>query len=81
LAHADVDQRHVGAGHAHVAEQTIGVLSLGDHVNAGVAQQADDALAGEQGVVGNDYAHGSSARSRVGSTARRPSSAPMRSAS
>jgi hypothetical protein len=79
--HADVDQRHVGAGQADVVEQALGVLGLGDHLDTGVAQQADDALAGEQDVVSDNYPHGSSACSRVGSTANRPSRAPTRSAS
>jgi hypothetical protein len=79
--HADVDQRHVRASQADLPEQTLGVFGLGDHLDAGIAQQPDDALPGEQDVVGDDYAHGSSARSRVGSTASRPSRAPMRSAS
>src|SRR6266508_3623464 len=78
--HADVDQRHVGVGQAHLAEQALGVLGLADHLDASVAQEADDALAGEQDVVGDDYPHGSSARSRVGSTASLPSRAPTRSA-
>jgi hypothetical protein len=78
---ADIDQRHIRAGQAHLAEQTLGVLGLGGHLDAGIAQQPDDALAGQQDVVGDDYPHGSSARSRVGSTASLPSRAPTRSAS
>src|SRR4029450_7660464 len=58
-----------------------GVFGLGDHLDAGVAQQAADALAGEHGVVGDDYPHGSSARSRVGSAVGPPPGAPPRSAS
>jgi hypothetical protein len=79
--HPDVDQRRVGAGQAHVVEQALGVFGLGDHVDARVAQEADDALPGEHDVVGDDYAHGSSARSRVGSTTSVPSRAPTWSAS
>src|SRR4029450_12137747 len=79
--HADVDQGHVRAGQAHLGEQALGVLGLGDPLDAGVAQQPDDSLAGEHGVAGHDYPHGSSAWSRVDSTARLPSRAPTRSAS
>src|SRR4029453_6223204 len=79
--HADVDQRHVGTGQADLVEQAAGVLGLGDHLDVGVLQEADDALAGEQGVVGDDYPHGSSARSRLGSTVSWPSRAPTRAAS
>ena len=64
--HAEVDQRHVRAGQADLPQQGFGVLGLGDHLDACVAQQVDDPLAGEHDVVGDDYAHGSSARSRVG---------------
>src|SRR4029453_15248741 len=64
-----------------VVEQALGVFGLGDDLDAGVAQQADDALPGEQDVVGDDYPHGSSACSRGGSTVSLPSRAPTRSAS
>jgi hypothetical protein len=73
--HADVDQGHVRVGQAHVVEQALGILGLGDHLDAGVAEQPDDALAGEQDVVGDDYAHGSSARSTL---ARPPACRPGR---
>src|SRR5512132_1532517 len=79
--HPDVDQRHVGALQSHVAEQTLGVLGLGDHLDPGVAQETDDACPGEQDVIGDDYTHGNSARNRVGPSASPPSSAPTRSAS
>ena len=52
----------------HVAEEPLGVLRLGDDVDARLPEQADDPLPGEHDVVRDDYAHGISARSVVGST-------------
>ena len=70
----------VRPGEAHVAEQPLGVLRLADDVDACVAKQADDPLPREHDVVRDDYAHGISARSVVGSTSRLPPTAPTRSA-
>ena len=63
-----------------MAEQPVGVLGLADDLDAGIAEQADDAFARQHDVVGYDYAHGISARTLVGPTSSEPSSAPMRSA-
>src|SRR5207244_4437944 len=51
-----------------------------DVVDLGLAQQADDALARQHRVVGDDYAHGISAARDVEPNAVWPPSAPMRSA-
>src|SRR5262249_22856297 len=79
--HSNVDNCCVGACKADVVEQLFSVLGLGGDVDLGGSQKAHNALAGEHDVVGNDYAHGISARSRVGSTTRIPPRAPTRSAS
>ena len=47
-----------GRGEADLAEEPLGVLRLGDDVDAGVGEEADDPLAGEHDVVGDDYSHG-----------------------
>ena len=44
---------------------------LGDDVDAGVLEQAHDPLAGEHDVVGDDYAHGISARRVLSPTLER----------
>ena len=49
-------------------------------LDAGLAQQAHDALAREHRVLGDDYAHGISARRSVGARSSPPPSAPTRSA-
>lgn len=66
--HPDVDDRRVRPCEAHVTEQPVGVLRLGDDIDARVAKQAHDPLPGEHDVVRDDYAHGISARSLVDST-------------
>ena len=78
--HADVDDRRVGSGEPDVSEQLVGVLRLGDDVDSGVLEQTDDPLAREHHVVGDDYAHGISARRVVWLTSSEPPRAPMRSA-
>src|SRR5439155_1052971 len=65
---------------ANVMQQGLGILRLGDHIDAGVPEQPDDPLAREHDVVGDDYAHGITARRMVASTSSVPPSAPMRSA-
>src|SRR5215204_5104958 len=78
--HADVDQCNVRTGQAHLVEQGLGVTCFGDHFDAGIVEQTDNAFPGEHDIVGDDYPHGNSARSRVGSMLRRPPRAPVRSA-
>ena len=60
--HLDVDDGDVGCVLADLFEELIGVVGLTDDVDAGVGEQVDDALAGEQRVVGDYDAHGISAR-------------------
>src|SRR5207247_782837 len=79
--HADVDDDGVGMGQSDVAQERICVLGLGDDVDAGLLEQVNDALAREQVVVGDDYAHGMPARSVVVSASTEPPSAPTRSLS
>ena len=83
--HADVDDRDVGLVGADLAQQVLAVARLGDHLEARLLEQARDALAQQQAVVGQDYAHGTSALTVVPSpggewTSRRPSRAARRSA-
>ena len=70
----------VGPLEPDLAEQALGVLGLGNHVDSGVLEQAHDPLAGEHDVVGDDYSHGISARRVVAPTSSEPPSAPTRSA-
>ena len=63
--HPDVDHGDVGCVRLRPRSSScVGVLGLADDVDAGVAEQADDALARQQRVVGDYDAHGISARSR-----------------
>src|SRR5262245_47160581 len=75
--HADVGDRHVGPAQGHLSEQAVGIAGLAHHLDGGVPQQADDPLAGEHRVVGDDYAHGIRARSRPGPASSVPPSAPI----
>jgi hypothetical protein len=78
--HADVDDCRVRPREAHVTEQPVGILRLGDDVDACVSEKANDSLPGEHDIVRDDYAHGIPARNMVASTSRRPPTAPTRSA-
>src|SRR5437763_5992569 len=77
--HSDVDDRRVRPFYTDVPQKPRGVLRLADDLDAGVGQQADDALARQHQVVGDDYAHGINARRPVGWISSSPPSAPMRS--
>src|SRR5262245_57146979 len=79
--HPDVDHGYVGTREADVAEQALGVLRLRDDVDAGMLEQPDDALAGEEQVVGDDYAHGIRIRSVRRPVSTLPPRAPTRSSS
>src|SRR5205085_10352295 len=83
--HADVDDRHVGLGPLDERAQLLGVGGQPDDVETALLEQAREALAQDDGVVGDDYAHGISARRvvpRPGAldTVSRPPSASTRSA-
>ena len=49
---------------ASTGDQLLGRAGLADHVEAGLPEQQRDALAQQHRVVGQDYAHGISARSQ-----------------
>ena len=72
---------------ADLAQQVLGVARLADDLDARVLEQPHDALAQQDRVLGDDYAHGITARDRGParrgglSTSSRPSSAATRSAS
>ena len=82
--HADIDQCHVRARPGHGTDQGVGVAyGRGDLMAAG-AQQLRKPVADQRGVVGDNEAHGISARMIVPAplpvcTERVPSSAPTRS--
>src|SRR5205809_3395712 len=78
--HANVDDRCVGTRKADVAEEFVSILGFGDDVDACLFEQADDALTREHKVVGDDYAHGITARRLVSPTSSEPPRAPTRSA-
>ena len=58
--HADVDDGDVGLVARDGVQEVAGVAGLGHHLQPGVAQHGDDALADEHAVVGYDDAHGTS---------------------
>ena len=69
-----------------LAQQPVGVLALGDDLEVVVLEQADEALAQQDAVLGDRYPHGISALTRVPpplgvQTRSRPPSASTRSAS
>ena len=72
----DVDDRDVQLMAVDLAQQLVGVLALGDHVEAGVAQQAGEPLAQQHAVLGDGYAHGISALTSRAAAARRPDPQP-----
>ena len=83
--HPDVHDRHVRRVRAHLEHQLVGVRGLADDLEAGVGEDAGDAFPEEDGIFGEDYAHGISARILVPSPGRltiprRPSRASTRSA-
>ena len=63
--HAHVDDREVGLVLADQREQRVGVAGAPDDLVAGVLEQAGEALAQEDGVLGDHDAHGSSTAIRV----------------
>ena len=54
-----------GACCPDLQQQLVGVVALRDHVEAGVVEQPGEALAQQHAVLGDRYAHGISARTRV----------------
>ena len=84
--HPQVDDRDLGSVLGDGRDQLLGVAGLPDDVEAGLAEQQRDPFAQQHRVVGDHYAHGISALSRVPPAGglqifRRPSSASTRSAS
>ncbi len=65
--HPDVDDGHVGTGGADLAQQVGRVAGLADDLEPRLREQAGDALAKEQGVVGEDdpQAHAGGTRARM----------------
>ena len=59
--HPDVDDRDVGRVRAHLQQQLVGGPGLADDLEAGLLEQLRDALAEQDGVVGEDDAHGGDA--------------------
>ena len=55
--HAHVDDRDVGLVGADLAQQVLGVAGLADDLEAGLLEQAHDALAQQHRVVGDDDPH------------------------
>ena len=54
--HPDVDDRDVGLVGADLAQQVLGVAGLAGDLEARLLEQAGEALAQEDGVVGDDDA-------------------------
>ena len=77
--HADVDDRDVGPARLHHAQQGVRVAAASRDLEAGVLQQAGEALSQEHLVVGDHEAHGSSARRWWASAVNVPPTAPTRS--
>ena len=55
--HPDVHDRDRGLVHRDVAQQVVGVVGLGEHLEAGLAEQPDDALAQQDRVLGDHHRH------------------------
>src|SRR5436190_5911640 len=81
--HADIDDRDVRLPRVDSAQQRRSIATTPDDIDVRVSQQAGQSLAHEALVVGDHYAHGSSARNRpcplTASLASLPPSAPIRS--
>src|SRR5436190_20876826 len=83
---ADVDDRDVGGVAAHLEQEIVGVRGLPDDVETGFTEEPGETLAQKDAVLGDRYAHGISAFTRVPppwgvQTRRRPPRASTRSAS
>ena len=63
--HADVDHGDVGRLGCDQPDELLGGGGLGEHVDALVGQQSREALADDDGVVGEDHPHGIAAVIRV----------------
>ena len=84
--HADVDDGDVGRIACDEPHELVGAVHLADDVDSLLGEQSCEALADDDGVVGEDHAHGIAAETRVPpprglSTLSRPSSASTRSRS
>src|ERR1022692_4509124 len=55
--HSDVDDRDIGLVPPPLAQQGLGVASLRDHLEAGIAEQAGDTFPQEYRIFAQDYAH------------------------
>ncbi len=55
--HPDVHDRDRGLVHRHVAQQVVGVVGLGEDVEARLAEQPDDSLAQQDRVLGDHHRH------------------------
>src|SRR5439155_16078520 len=78
--HADVDDRSVRSLCPNLPHEGGSVFGLSDDVDACLLEEAHDPLTGEHRVLGDDYAHGISARRPRGVAATVPPRAPTRSA-
>src|SRR6185437_11600413 len=83
--HPDVDHAHVGPCLGHRAQERLGVAGGGHHLVAGLFQEQRQALAEQDRVLGDRYAHGITAEMIVGppggdSTDSAPSRPAIRSA-
>ena len=63
--HPYVDHRHVGTFGPDQRQQLLGVAGLADHLEPLEPEQLGHARPEQDGVVGEDYAHGSTAVTRV----------------
>src|SRR5690348_12866162 len=84
--HPDVDDRNVRRGRVDERKQALGVAGLPGDFEAALDEQPSEAFAEQQRVVGERYAHGSSALTHVPppgglTTVNTPSSDATRSAS
>src|SRR4029453_11763226 len=61
----DVDDRDIGREAAHVEQELLGVLTPGHDFEVGFLEKASEAFAEEDTVLGDRYAHGISAWTRV----------------
>ena len=56
--HPDVEHRHVRPMDAHRRQRLVAVARLGDDLASDLTKDGDDAGSREEGVIGDDYAHG-----------------------
>ena len=78
--HLDVDNNDVGFGTANLSQKPLGVVCLGDDVDAGVSEEMGDSFSRQHRIVSDYHPHGITADTHDPVMSQCPPIAPTRSA-